>query len=80
MRLTPLTTPVSCPKLRKPGGKWNASKKTWNIDERTIDTVRAIMREVYGQDDTPQETVTVKVTEWRYKNKKECLKWKRKYL
>ncbi len=59
-------------KIKKAGGKWNPGNKTWEIDERTIDTVRAIMREVYGQDDMPQETVTVKVTigdknlkEWR---------------
>lgn len=49
-------------KIKKAGGKWNASNKTWEIDERSINTVRAIMREVYGQDDLPQELVTVKVT------------------
>jgi len=48
-------------KIKKAGGKWNAGNKTWETDERFIDTVRAIMREVYGQDDLPQELVTVKV-------------------
>ena len=59
-------------KIKKAGGKWNPGNKTWEIDERSIDTVRSIMREVYGQDDLPQELVTVKVTigdknleEWR---------------
>jgi hypothetical protein len=59
-------------KIKKAGGKWNASNRTWEVDERSIDTVRSIMREVYGQDDLPQELVTVKVTigdksldEWR---------------
>jgi hypothetical protein len=49
-------------RIKKAGGRWNASKKAWETDERNIETVRAIMREVYGQDDAPQETVTVKVT------------------
>ena len=64
--------PCFISKIKKAGGKWNASNKTWEIDERSINTVRAIMREVYGQDDLPQELVTVKVTvgdknleEWR---------------
>jgi hypothetical protein len=59
-------------KIKKAGGKWNASNRTWEVDERSVDTVRSIMREVYGQDDLPQELVTVKVTigdksidEWR---------------
>ncbi|WP_461369019.1 hypothetical protein [Candidatus Darwinibacter acetoxidans] len=58
-------------KIKKAGGKWNASNRTWEVDERSIDTVRSIMREVYGQDDLPQELVTVKATinedigEWR---------------
>jgi hypothetical protein len=59
-------------KIKKAGGKWNPSNRTWEVDERSIDTVRSIMREVYGQDDLPQELVTVKVTigdknleEWR---------------
>jgi hypothetical protein len=59
-------------KIKKAGGKWNASNRTWEVDERSVEAVRAIMREVYGQDDLPQELVTVKVTigdksldEWR---------------
>lgn len=49
-------------RIKKAGGKWNAGKKTWECDERSIESVRAIMREVYGMDDLPQELVTVKVT------------------
>jgi len=49
-------------KIKKAGGKWNAGNKTWETDERNLETVRSIMREVYGQDDLPQELVTVKVT------------------
>ena len=49
-------------KIKKAGGRWNPADKTWDIDERSIDTARAIMREVYGQDDLPQELVNVKVT------------------
>lgn len=64
--------PVFVKRIKKAGGRWNPGNKTWEIDERSINTVRAIMREVYGQDDLPQELVTVKVTigdknleEWR---------------
>jgi hypothetical protein len=49
-------------KIKKAGGRWNSSNKTWEVDERSVEAVRAIMREVYGQDDLPQELVTVKVT------------------
>jgi len=49
-------------KIKKAGGKWNPGNKTWETDERSIEAVRAIMREVYGQDDLPQELVNVKVT------------------
>jgi hypothetical protein len=49
-------------RIKKAGGKWNPSNKTWETDERSIDAVRAIMREVYGQDDMPQELVNVRIT------------------
>lgn len=60
-------------RIKKAGGKWDPANKVWETDERSIETVREIMREVYGQDDLPQqELVTVKVTigdkslnEWR---------------
>lgn len=53
-------------RIKKAGARWNAAEKAWETDERNIETVRSIMREVYGQDDTPQETVTVKVTVGEY--------------
>lgn len=49
-------------RIKKAGGRWNAGNKTWECDERSIESVRTIMREVYGMDDLPQELVTVKVT------------------
>ena len=50
-------------RIKKAGGKWDPANKVWETDERSIETVREIMREVYGQDDLPQqELVTVKVT------------------
>ncbi len=49
-------------KIKKAGGRWNGSDKTWQIDERSTEAVRAIMRDVYGMDDMPHELVTVKVT------------------
>jgi hypothetical protein len=49
-------------RVKKAGGRWNSRNKTWEVDERSVEAVRAIMREVYGQDDLPQELVTVKVT------------------
>lgn len=48
-------------RIKKAGGKWNPGTKTWELDERSIESVRAIMREVYGMDDLPQELITVKV-------------------
>ena len=49
-------------RIKQLGGRWNASDKAWEIDERSIEAVRKVMREVYGQDDRPQELVDVRVT------------------
>jgi len=54
--------PTFVSRIKKAGGKWDGTSKTWVCDERTIEAVRSIMREVYGQDDHPQELVNVKVT------------------
>lgn len=48
-------------RIKKAGGRWNAGNKTWETDERSTDAVRAIMRDVYGMDDMPQELVMVRV-------------------
>lgn len=58
---TPYNPEFVC-RIRKAGGKWNSTKRVWECDERGIEAVRAIMREVYGMDDLPQELVAVKVT------------------
>lgn len=56
-------------KIKAAGSRWNGA--AWETDERNIETVRSIMCQVYGRDDRPTETVTVKVTlsqgisEWR---------------
>ena len=53
------------------GGRWNASKKCWTVSDFKVDDVRAAMRNIYGQDDSPvAETVDViltfdkEVSEW----------------
>ena len=43
------------------GGRWHGADKTWSVDARSIDQARAVMREVFGQDDRPTETVNVTV-------------------
>jgi len=48
-------------KIKRAGGIWDTNKKLWVLDERTIEGVRSIMRDVYGMDDTPQQLVDVKV-------------------
>jgi len=48
-------------RIKGVGAKWNPTRRVWEADARTIETVRDIMRDVYGQDDMPQELVDVKV-------------------
>jgi hypothetical protein len=40
-------------KIKAAGAKWNATGKTWDMDSRSIETAREILREVYGMDDRP---------------------------
>jgi hypothetical protein len=51
-------------KIKLLGGKWDGESKTWNVDARSIDSVRNAMREVYGRDDNTSgaELVSVRVT------------------
>ena len=52
-------------KIKNIGGRrWNAAEKCWTVPESEIETVRAIMMEVFGETDLPDETekVTVRVT------------------
>ena len=46
------------------GRRWNAAEKCWTVPESEIETVRALMMEVYGETDLPDETekITVRVT------------------
>lgn len=38
-------------KVKLMGGKWDAGKRVWKVDEGLIEDVRSVMREVYGRDD-----------------------------
>lgn len=44
------------------GAKWDSAEKCWTIPADCTDDARAIMREVYGEDDLPAKRVTVTVT------------------
>lgn len=43
------------------GARWNAGMKAWTVSEAAEEASREIMREVYGRDDRPTETVTVRI-------------------
>lgn len=47
-------------RIKKMGGKWDG--KSWTVDARNIDAVRAVMQEIYGMDDMPADLVSVRVT------------------
>jgi len=47
-------------KARQLGGKWDGSRKVWTFDSRDEERVRAVCREVYGTDGTPEEVVTLR--------------------
>lgn len=40
-------------KIKLLGAKWFADGRCWVIDESALEDARAVMREVYGQDDRP---------------------------
>jgi hypothetical protein len=48
--------------IKKMGGRWDPAGKTWNIDKRNLEAARALLRDVYGMDDSPVELVSVRVT------------------
>lgn len=48
-------------KIKQTDAHWNPKNKTWEAEERNINAIRRIMREVYGMDDLPQELVSVRV-------------------
>lgn len=56
------------------GARWDAAQKAWKVPANTVDDVRSIMQEVYGETDVPaasNEKVNVRLTfekqicEWR---------------
>lgn len=46
------------------GAKWDGTKKAWKVPANTVDEVRSIMREIYGETDEPEavEKVNVRLT------------------
>lgn len=51
--------------IKKVGGaKWQSDKKAWAVPTAAVEAVREIMRNVYGEDDTPDasERITVRLT------------------
>ncbi len=60
-----VTTPYNpdfVSKIKAMGAQWEGTKKVWKVDARAIELVRGVMRDVYGQDDSPQILVDVRVT------------------
>lgn len=56
--------PVFVKEIKTIGGaKWDGVQRCWKVPEATVDTVRKIMMEVYGETDLPDggEKVTVRV-------------------
>jgi hypothetical protein len=49
-------------KIKLAGGQWDSENKVWTMDARSVDTVRKILRTVYGEDDAGTDTVSVRVT------------------
>lgn len=48
-------------RARELGGRWAASDKQWSFDPRDEERVKKVLREVYGEDGSPADLVTVKV-------------------
>jgi hypothetical protein len=49
-------------KIKRAGAQWDAENKAWRMDAKEIETARKAMQLVYGRDDQPCETVSVRVT------------------
>lgn len=43
------------------GSRWDRERKAWLVPASAEDAVREIMRAVYGRDDRPTQTVTVRI-------------------
>lgn len=48
--------------MRAMSGHWDKTAGAWVVDGAFVDAVRERMRQIYGADDRPTKTVTVKVT------------------
>lgn len=46
---------------KRSAGRWSASDGAWVFPAETIETVRATLRKVYGEDDTPAPRVRLRV-------------------
>ena len=58
-------------RVKLAGGHWSPTSKCWCVEADGVDSIRAIMREVYGRDDSVQtDLVTVRVTV-----SKELIEW-----
>jgi len=49
-------------KIKRAGAQWDTDSKAWRMDAKEIETARKAMQLVYGRDDQPCETVSVRVT------------------
>lgn len=43
------------------GSRWSREEKCWQVSAANEEAVREIMREIYGRDDRPIKTVTVRI-------------------
>ncbi len=58
-----ITTPYNADyvrKIKKLGGIWNPNQY-WVIDKRDVEAARAIMRSIYGRDDTPADLLDLRI-------------------
>lgn len=55
--------PAFIQRVKTLGGRWSPGERTWTLDERNLESVRAAMRDIYGMDDLPPANlVSVRVT------------------
>jgi len=53
--------PAFVAKIKAIGGRWDAARKVWTVNESMIEEAREIMRAVYGRDDTQDNVATTDV-------------------
>jgi len=59
---------VECPynenfveRIKNAGARWDDMNKAWVMDDRLIETARLLLKEIFGEDDTPSKKVNVRV-------------------